>query len=216
VGAILASAIIAGVRITLLDPSPGTTWLDADLLSMLNQGQRNACLLRPDLYTVRAAIPMVAGTLQALPAGGTGLIRLDENVSGKMRCRLVDSDLFDAFLRTWPAFTRTVEVEEYAFDPKDAARFQVNPPNTGAGSVIAHYTAVPPAIAAVGNAITLDDTLELVLKHFTLGEAYAANTKRQDLSKATFYRQSFEKMLGINAQAAVAISPKYGNTPGGA
>lgn len=215
-GTILASAIIASARVTLLDPAPGTTWVDATLLAMLNQAQRAACALRGDLFTVRAAITMVAGTLQALPAGGTGLIKLDRNVVSGRRCRLVDSAMLDAADRSWPAATAAVDVQEYTTDPRDPKRFHVTPPNTGAGSVVALYTAVPTAIAIVGNVITLDDIYELALQHFVIGEAYSANTKRQDLTKASFYRQSFEKQLGMGAQTQTAVAPKYGATPGGA
>ena len=215
-GTILASAIIAAARVTLLDPSPGTTWTDPMLLTMLNQAQRNACALRGELNTVHAAIPMVAGTLQTLPAGGTVLIRLDENAVGKRRCRLVDAALLDAALLTWPAATAAKEVAEYATDPRSPKRFHVTPPNDGTGSVVALYCAVPAPLATVASAIVLEDTHELALQHFVIGEAYAANTKRQDLTKATFYRQSFEKQLGISAQSTVAVGAKYGATPGAA
>lgn len=215
-GTILASEMIGRLRLTLLDPTPGVTWLDADLLAMLNEGQRNACELRPELYQVRAPIELVAGTLQTIPADGTVFVRLDENVAGGLRCRLVDSALLDTAARFWPAATPEVAVQEYCADAKDRKRFHVLPPNDGTGEVIALYCAVPPAIEATDDPITLDDIYELPLKHFVLSEAYAANTKRQDLAKASFYRQSFEKMLGINATASVALQPKYGTTPGGA
>lgn len=211
---ILVSALITSLRATLLDPSPGTTWLDADFLRLVNEGERNACMLRPELYTVHAAIPMVAGTLQVVPAGGTAIMRLDENAVSKRRCRLVDASLLDAFYRFWPAATPETDVQEWTQDPRDRKRFTVTPPNTGTGSVIALYGMTPPAIANIANPINLDDIYELPLKHFVLGECYAMNTQRQDLVKATFYRTSFEKMLGVNSQSTVAVLPKVGNQGG--
>lgn len=214
-GTLTAASIVSSVRLALVDPPPGLTWPDTSLLAMLNEGQRSACALRPDLYTLRAPIPMVAGTLQAIPAAGTALIRLDQNVTDGQRCRLVDSAMLDAAARLWPNDVASAVVREYAADAKDKKRFHVLPPNNGTGWVVAHYSAAPPVLAA-GNAIALDDTYDLALKHFVLGEAYAANTKRQDLTKASFYRQSFEKLLGMGAQATVAMQPKYGATPGAA
>lgn len=225
---ILASAILASARITLLDPAPGIAWSDAELLVMLDEGQRGACVLRPDLFTRREPIPMVPGTLQELPDDGTALVRLDENVSGTVnagvltvtahgqRCRLVDSALLDASARLWPLNATKAVVIEYTTDAKDRRRFHVLPPNDGNGWVVAHYCATPPPLATTASPIALDDVYDLALKHFVLGEAYAANTKRQDLTKATFYRQSFEKMLGMAVQATTAIAPKYGATPGAA
>ena len=213
---ILASAIIANCRTILLDPAPGTTWLDADLLTMLNQAERFACNLRPELYTARAAIAMATGIHQTLPAGGNVLMRLDENATSKRRCRLVDSALLDAALATWPATAEATDVVEYAIDAKDRKRFVVYPPNNGTGSVVALYGRTPAALAAVGNAINLDDIYEMALQNFVLGQAYSANTKRQDLAKAGSYATMCEKALGVNAQSTVAVLPKYGNTPGGA
>lgn len=226
--AVLASEIIGSARILLLDPAPGVAWSDAELLTLLAEVQKSACALRPDLYTLRQPIPMVAGTLQQIPAGGTALIRLDENVSGTelagvltvtahgLRCRLVDSAMLDAALLTWPAKDAETVVLEYAADAKDKKRFHVIPPNDGDGWVVAHWCGTPPPLANVATAVVLDDNFVLALKHGLMAEAYAANTKRQDLTKATFYRQSFEKMLGMGAQATQAIQPKYGAAPGAA
>ena len=214
--AILASAIISSLRITLLDPSPGKTWSDAILLMHLNEGERNACSLRPELYTVRGPIGLSAGTLQTLPAGGTALMRLDENQVSGLSVRLVDSAMLDVANRVWSAATPEVDVQEYAVDAKDRKRFRVLPPNDGTGAVVGLYGMTPTPIPSTASPINLDDVYELLLKHFVLSEAYAANTKRQDVAKASYYRSSYEKMLGINAQSTAAVLPKYGATPGGA
>lgn len=214
--ATLASAIITSVRVTLVDPSPGVTWTDAMLLMLLNEGERNACVLRPDLLTTRGPISMVTGVHQSVPAGSTGLMRLDENEVGKTSTRLVDSALLDVANRSWPAATPESAVQEYCVDAKDRKRFRVLPPNDGTGSVVGLYGISPTPIPAVTSPINLDDAQDLMLKHFVLAEAYAADTKRKDMQRAAFYRASFEKMLGINAQSTAAILPKYGATPGGA
>lgn len=215
-GTLTGTVIVASIRLTLVDPSPGLTWPDATLLSYLNRAERNACMLRPDLYMRRQAIPLVEGTLQSLPANGTALVRLDENVVGGKRCRLVDSALLDALLQTWPAAAREAVVQEYCADAKDRRRFHVLPPNDGTGSVIAHYAAVPPALASLALTINLDDTYETVLLHFMLAEAYMADTDKRDAAKAQALRANFEKGLGINAQSSAVLAPKYGATPGAA
>lgn len=210
-GLILASAIITSVRVTLLDPAPGVAWSDAQLLSMLNDGQRNACLLRPELFTVRGAIPIVAGVMQALPVGGTLLLSLDANASSGARCRRIDlPELRTTSDQFYPLNTSSAaaDVTWYAADERDPKRFHVLPPNNGSGSVIALYAAVPTAVASVGDPITLDDGYELTLRHFMLAEAYAANSKRQDLAKATFYRASFERQLGIARQSTASTAQK--------
>lgn len=214
-GTLLASALIAQLRVTLLDPSPGVTWTDATLLGYLNSAERAACLLRPELNTVRGAIAMVAGTEQALPAGGTALFRLLYNATSKRACRLVDQSLVDAITPYGAAATQELDVTDYALDPRERTRYRVWPPNNGSGSVVGIRGTVPTAIAGVGSAINLDDIYEDPLKQYVLSECYASNTKRQDLAKASAARAEFAKMLGISAQSVVSVMPTAAaNQPG--
>lgn len=212
-GTITAQSIITAARVDLLDPD-GVNWLDADLLAMLNMAERAALALRPDLLNTRGPIPLVEGTLQELPIGGTVLMRLDENIGSSVRPTLVDSALLDTAMQDWPAGEASATVREYAVDPRDRRRFTVWPPNLGGGSVRGLFGIVPATTLLIGAAIHLEDQFDLALKHFVMGEAYAANTKRQDLTKATFYRGSFDKLLGMNAQSVAALTPRATNTGG--
>ena len=207
-GTILVSAIITSARVTLLDPSPGVTWVDADFLRFVNTVERNACELRPDLYTVRGPWAMAAGSIQTLPAGATVLMDIEENTVSKQRVNLVDLSLVDALNRYWPAATPELDVQEYGFDPRDRKRIRIIPPNNGSGSLNVLYGATPPSLAAVGSAINLDDIHELAILHGVLAEAYSANTKRQDLGKWQAYRGSFKELLGLSAQSSIAAIPK--------
>lgn len=209
-GTLLASALIAQLRVTLLDPSPGTTWVDATLLGYLNSAERAACLLRPELYTARGAVSLAAGTDQALPAGSTALLRIERNNVSKRACRLVDASLVDAMTPFWGAATQEVDVTDYVLDPRERTRFRVMPPNDGNGSVIVLRGLVPTAIATTSSAINLDDIYEDPLKQFVLAECYAANTKRQDLAKSGAAFNRFTQLLGVSAQSAVAVMPRTG------
>ena len=206
--AILASQIIASLRLTLLDPSPGVTFTDAMFLAWLGEVERRACELRPELLIVRAAIPMVAGTLQAVPAGGTAIMRLDQNVTSKRRCRLTDAESLDMANLFWPTTTASADVREWCHDDRDRTRFHVWPPNNGAGSVVALYGTTPAPFTLVTQAIHIDDVHDVALKDGVLAEAYGANTKRGDMAKMSAYRAAFEHALGINAAAVVAVGPK--------
>lgn len=210
-GTLLASALIGSARRILQDPAPGVNWTDADLLAALNQIERNACTLRPEIYTTIGAIPMVAGIVQTIPAGATALFKLLYNAGSKRICSQVDNTL-DELDPYWPAATPELDVQEYILDPRERTRFLTIPPNNGSGSVVAHYGLLPTAIAAVGNVINLHDQYELPLIHGLLSEAYAMNTIRQDVTKATFYRSSFERQLGGNAQSLATLTSQPGGS----
>jgi hypothetical protein len=207
-GTLTTTNLTASLRITLLDPT-AVTWSNADFLVFANEAQRAACGLRPDLYTKREAIDLVAGTLQSLPAGGTVLLRLEHNIASGRPCRLVDVSMLDNAARFWRAATPETDVQEWAIDTRDRKRFLTLPPNDGDGSVMALYCAVPPAMAD-GGTITIDDVHEFALLEFMAYKAYSANTQRQDLAKASAAYERFKAHLGINAQSLAAITPKPG------
>lgn len=210
-GTLLASDLITQLRVTLLDPAPGATWTDPMLLGYINAAQRAVCLVRPELNTAREAVDLVAGIDQELPAGWTALLKIDRNVASGRVCRgPVDAALVDAAQSFWPAATPETDVQDYMLDPRDRKRFRVLPPNDGDGEVMVFGGKVPTALANTGAAINLDDVYEDPLKQFVLSEAYAANTKRQDLAKAAAARGEFAKMLGINAQSLAALLPRTG------
>lgn len=214
-GALTGSDLIGQLRVTLLDPDPGEAWTDAMLLGYISSAERAACLLRPELYTVRDAVDLEAGVEQQLPVGSTALLRAERNMASGRVCRLVDFSLVDAGQPFWPAATEEVDVTDYTVDPRDRTRFRVLPPNDGTGQLLVFRGLVPPSLGEVGETINLEDTFEDPLKQFVLGECYAANTKRQDLAKAAAARAEFARMLGINAQSLAAVLPRVGaNQPG--
>lgn len=186
------------------------TWSAAVLLADLNSAERKVCLLKPEVYPVRAAIPMVVGAKQTVPAGGIAILDLYDNVSNGQTIRLVDRGLMDEAARFWSAATQEAVVQDWAADPRDPTHFDVLPPNDGTGSVNALYGAVPTAIASAATAINLPDVYESVLKCFLLAEAYAHSSKRHDPQKSAFYEQQGMQLLGIKSQSQVAVAPKVG------
>lgn len=215
-GTILASAIITSVRRVLLDPTPGVTWADADLLAMLNEGERAICAIKREANPVRGAVTLAAGTKQTLPTGGIAVMEAYENTVSGRRCTLANRELVDAAAPFFPAATQEVDAEHYMKDDRDPTRFDVIPPNDGTGSLQMLYGAVPTALTLTSSAINLLDIYEHALKAFILSQAYAENTDRQDLTKATQYENDWKAMVGISSGSQVAVSPKVGRQGGSA
>ena len=209
----LASVIVNACRVTLIDAA-AATWSDAELLGYLNEAERAVVFLKPDAYTVRDYIPMVAGTNQAIPTGGVAVLDLSQNEVSKRRVTLVDKELLDEANRFWQAATEETDVQHWCADPRDPTRFDITPPNDGTGSVLCLYGAVPTAIAATSNAINLNDSYQYALECFTLSRAYAKNSRKQDLAKSAAYMNEFRQSLGIKATAQIAVAPKVSSNVG--
>lgn len=209
----LASVIVNACRVTLIDAA-AATWTDAELLGYLNEAERTVVFYKPDGYTLREYVPMVAGSKQALPEGGIAILDINDNEVAKSVITLVDKDLLYNENRFWPAATQVRDVQHWCADPRDPRRFDVTPPNNGEGSVEILYGAVPPTIAATDQPINLPDSYQYALECFVLSRAYAKNSKKQDLVKSGGYMQEFRQSLGIKSTAQVVVAPKVSESPG--
>ena len=73
--AISSNDIIGKAQIILQDES-AVRWTTTELLSWLNDGQREVCLLKPSVSATNQSVTMVAGTKQSIPAGGLQVLRV--------------------------------------------------------------------------------------------------------------------------------------------
>lgn len=208
----LASDITAPARHTLLDAS-GVSWSDAELLTYVNEAIRDSVAAKPDIYPVSGEIPLTAGVVQALPAGGVLLIDITHNIDTGRIVSVVDLPLLQEANRFWPAATQQAEVENFAVDPRTPRKFLVSPPNDGAGQVYGTYGGTPGAITALTDTFPLLDIYQPAITAYVIGRAYAKNSKRQDLGKAAAYRQQWAQALGAKSVATAATVPRVSQSP---
>lgn len=209
------SSLIPNYRRILLDPTPGVTWADADFLRLVNQAELAICLLKPEAFVVRGPITLVVGTHQSIPAQGTAILDIYENIDSQRRPSQVERELLDASNRYWPAATQEKDVQHWTADPRDPTHWECFPSNDATGAVTGLYGLTPVPIAAVANTINLPDTFEMAIQAFVLGQAYAENTTRQDLAKAAKYEGEWKQLIGFRTQGIVSASQKS-TAPGGA
>lgn len=212
----LASELIngdAGVRVTLLDAAK-RTWTDDELQGYLVEAVRATCMLKPDAYTRREAVPMAYGSRQELPEGGIAVFDLYENDASASAVTLADRELIDHQNRFWPAATYEIDVAHWSADARDPRRFIVTPPNNGYGAVWALFGAVP-AEFAIGDEVPLQDIYEHPLKLFVMAKAYAKNSQRRDLVKSDSMMGQWRAALGIKNQSQAALAPSPARSSSG-
>lgn len=200
---------------TLLLDTARRTWSADDLLGYLNEALRATAFVKPDMYTVQDAFTPAAGVLQSLPSDGVALLDITQNLTGRQRnITQVDESLLEEANRFWPAATQQAEVEHFTADPRNPRRFRVFPPADGTGSVQILYGAVPPALTYEAEDLPVPDSFQTILLDFVLARAYSKNSKKQDLAKASYYRQNWAAALGLKSQAQVAVAPRVSQSPG--
>ena len=232
-GTVTGTNIIDRARFTLQDSS-GVRWTDAELLTYLNDGQRELVNFRPEAKATHANVLLAAGTEQTLPSGGLRLIKVTRNMSGSAAdatggksIRIIEEDLVNSIDPDWHDPTVTgysahgSVVKNYVFDGDDPKKFYVYPGIKSGSSAYIEivYSALPTDLSSVSSTIDVDDIYGNALLNFVLYRAYlkdaeyAANNQR-----AGSHYQLFTSSIAGGGQAELSLDPNVARgataTPG--
>jgi hypothetical protein len=220
---IAAQSVIRRCVETLQD-NTSIRWPINELVRYLNDGQREVVLYRPDAMVTNATITCVAGSKQALPAGGAKLIEVVRNAAGTRRAvRMVNREILDAQTPNWHNLTGVAEVLHFMYDPRDPRVFYVYPPATISAQLDIVYAAYPaditePADGALYTAVTgnvsLPDIYGNVLQDYILYRAYMKDSEYAgNGQRATSHYAAFANALGIEIKATVVVAPNPVGSP---
>ena len=217
-GSILASVISSRAGVLLNDES-NDRWSEDDHLTAINDGQKEICLIKPDAHVVNVAYQLAAGTKQNIPDGTNtyqdpssntieaGIMLLDivrnmgtDGATPGNVITLVNMEQLDLALPGWHSVDAAATIVHYMFREADPKRFYVYPqqPAADMGWIEIVMAALPADVAAIGNAITLDDIYFTPLVNFVMYKAfmldaeYAANVQLA----ANYYDSFFRSILG--------------------
>ena len=229
---ILVSDILSRAQVIVQDTT-GVRWPFAELLGWLNDGQREVAIHKPSATAKNVAIPLQAGTLQTIGAGGLALLRVTRNLKtpvttprvGGRAVRVVDRDVLDAQHADWhdpTVFPYNKVVKHFCFDEADPTNFYVFPGNDGTGALEAVISQSPDNVVSVGDPnvatsyrqpITIPDVYANALLDYVLFRAYskdadyAGNAERS----ATHY-QLFMGSLAAKVQNEMVVNPNVGSS----
>jgi hypothetical protein len=200
---ITAEEIIDRAAILLHDNQTNVRWPKAtEQLGWLNDGQQMVVLLKPDAYTQNESVQMTAGTKQSIPSNGLMLLDVPRNMGaagttpGKV-VRRIDRRELDDQIPDWHSATAVAAVDHYVFDIRDPRRFYVYPPSDGTGHLEQIFSAAPPAVAAIGSVISLDDIYSVALLDYIMFRSYSKDVDyAANAARAQFYYTAFLQSLG--------------------
>lgn len=204
-GTIAASAVLSTVS-TLIQDTTNVRWPQAELLTYLNDGQREVAIYKPNASITNGNIVLAAGTKQSLPATGLVLVDVVRNMGNGSTpgnaIRVVAREVLDAQVPDWHnSANATNVVKHYVYSPLDPLKFYVYPYQTGGTYVEAIYGVTPAAVAAVGNAITIDDIYVPALVNYICYRAYSKDAEYAGNAAAAekYYVQFVGLMTGKTA-----------------
>ena len=218
-----AKDIIRRVVETLQDPT-SIRWPVSELVRYLNDAQREIILYRPDAAVTNTAVPLVAGSRQSLPAGGTKLVDVLRNSAGTKRAvRITNREILDAQLPGWNAQPGTTEILHFMYDPREPRTFHVYPPAGAGASLELVYSTMPDDIAepadgalytAVAGDFALPDIYANAVQDYILYRAYSKDSEYAgNAARAQAHYAAFANALGMEIKATVAVGPNPTGNP---
>lgn len=219
-----AQSIIRRVVETLQDPT-SIRWPVSELVRYFNDAQREIVMHRPDAAVTNASVPLVAGSRQALPAGGTKLLEVVRNSAGSKRAvRMTNREILDAQLPAWHAQAGVTELLHYMYDLREPRVFYVYPPAAASGAALdVTYASMAPDIVeptegALYTAVTGDlgvpDIYANAVQDYVLYRAYTKDSEYAgNAARAQAHYAAFANALGVEIRGTVAVAPNPAGNP---
>jgi len=186
----------------------------AELLTFLNDGQREIVLHRPDAKTVNGTMTCVAGSKQSIPTTGLRLIDVVRNDGGRAITQ-IDRKILDETLPDWhnTAADATKKVEHFVYDPADPKNFYVYPNATTSMDIEIIYSTAPADLTySATQVISLDDIYANAILDYMLYRAYQKDSEYAgNAERSMMHYQSFANGLGIKTRADAATDPRPNN-----
>lgn len=186
----------------------------AELMTFLNDAQREIVLHRPDAKTVNGNMTCVAGSKQSIPNTGLRLIDVVRNDAGRAITQ-IDRKILDETLPNWhnTAADGTKKIEHFVYDPADPKNFYVYPNATSSMNIEIIYSTAPADISYTTTVtITLDDIYANAILDYMLYRAYQKDSEYAgNADRSMMHYQSFANALGIKSRADAAIDPMPNN-----
>lgn len=188
-------------------------WPDEERLRWANEAMGAILTRRPQAFSRRESVALVAGASQSIPAGGSMLLDVVRNMGTNgttpgRAIRRTSRQILDDGDRDWYTRTPSSTIKNFTFDERLPEGFYTYPPAVAGTQVEIVYTRLPAAVTVPTNG-EFDigpEYMEAVVNYI----CYRCNSKDSEYANAnvaTAYYQAFEASLGIKSQAEMATSP---------
>lgn len=202
----IVSDVLTRTTEALNDPTY-ERWSQASQIRYVNDAVLAVLVLRPDAYTVSGNLTLVAGSVQALPAGGLRLLDVSHNVGGNV-VSYIDREVLDKFMPSWRNATQSLKIKHWIYENKFPKRYDVYPPAKVGAVLYGTWSTTPTAVTAASDSIVLDDIYLNPLVEFVLYKCYSVDTEfslKPEIAGAKI--NVFRSMLGEKTSKDLAFSP---------
>lgn len=215
-----AQIVIDRAAILLHDTSY-VRWPVAEMINFLNDGQRDAVLIKPDVFTKTIVFPLAGGVRQPIVSltdihlllNITRNIAADGVTPGRV-IRVTTASLLDDVDLDWHSSTPGSTIVHYTYDPATPFVFQTYPPAVAGTNVEMVYSAIPPLITLGADFISVPDSLSNAMVHYLCYRAMSKDIEYGDnATKAAAHYQMFKEALGVGSAEQLQRSPTLAAAP---
>lgn len=203
----------------LIQDQTGVRWPQDELLRWLNDGRREICIARPDLYATTSVVTLVTGTKQAIPADGVRFLDAIRNMQADgttplTAVRPVEREILDAQLPSWHTEAGAV-TKHFMFDERVPRTFYVYPPAIAAAKLEIAYSQTPTEIVSTSTELSQEDIYAGALvdyicyRCFSKDATYAGNVQRAALAY-----QQFKNAITEGDARDLTVSPNLARIDG--
>lgn len=224
--------IIREVSIQLNDQRPArvyTRWTRDMLVGYLSDAVAEVSGIRPDLFTIRVEVPLVAGRLQEIPAQYSSLVRIEQSDGSPVY--QADMELMKGYTGVSPDTTTyltdvngnvTYRAWSFSVDPNNTKVYYVSPmvPPGGQWTAIASVVKEPVeySVTRLNEVVELDSSIINCAKDYMLGRAYEIDSESaESRGNSVKHMTQFYQYFNIKYKAESAFRSGYymGNTKQG-
>ena len=215
--ALTAANIITRAQ-DLIQDTTGVRWPEAELLRYLNDGRREICIVRPDLYAVNEVQTLVAGTRQSIPNDGArfldGIRNINADNSPARAVRVVEREVLDAQLPDWHAAAPGT-IKHFMFDERTPRVYYVYPPAANGQKLEIAYAKNPVEITNTSTELTNEDVYAGALTDYVCYRAYSKDAEYAgNGQRAAAHYAQFQGILGVGGSLNNVVSPNTANVGG--
>ena len=195
----------------LLQDATGVRWTEAELLRYLNDGRRETCVIRPDLYAISSVQTLAAGTKQSVPSDGSRFMDALRNVNADntpgRAVRVIEREILDAQVPNWHS-ARTGVIRHFMFDERTPSIYLVYPPATAGQKLEIFYAQTPTDITNTATELTNENIYAhalvdyILFRSFSKDGEFAGNSER-----AALHFRQFAALLTGGSTVAAIVSP---------
>lgn len=202
----------------LIQDTTGVRWPEPELLRYLNDGRREVCIVRPDLYATNSVQVLAAGTKQTIPADGSRFLDAVRNInsddSPARAVRVVEREVLDAQIPDWHSATAGT-IKHFMFDERTPRTFYVYPPAASGQKLEIAYARNPTEISDTSVELSDEGVYAVSLTDYLCYRAYSKDTEYAgNVERAAAHYAQFRGVLGAGQSLNMAVSPNTSNVGG--